>query len=159
MVRHSDPQRTGSPCRRTWSYFVFQNMQSTHFLPKKAYTHTKDATHSPYPGLPLPTCSWTILLWASVQDPRPRSRSCSRKFNLNRQRCRLSCSASSTSSPESECWRVREPKSVPVAAHYPYSQVGCCLMGVSLKPCPSPDKILRLLPPGSPLPQGWRHLI
>lgn len=96
----------------------------------------------PYPGLPLPTCSWTILLWASVQDPRPCSRSCSRKFNLNRQRCRLSCSASSTSRPESECWRFQGTKiraNWPI--HYPYSQAGCCLVGVSLKPYPLENNV------------------
>ena len=53
---------------------------------------------------PLPTCSWTILLWADTQGPRPRSKSCSQRLSPRRQRCRLSCSASNTSRPEMGCW-------------------------------------------------------
>lgn len=56
-----------------------------------------------HPGLPMPTCSWTILCWASVQGPRPCSRSCSWRPSPNRQRCRLCCSASNASMPEPGC--------------------------------------------------------
>ena len=58
----------------------------------------------PHFGLPLPTCSWTILLWADAQGPRPCSRSCSRRPSPNRHSDRLSCSASNTSWPEMRCW-------------------------------------------------------
>lgn len=129
------------------------------FYPKKLTPIRRTLSTPPYPGLLLPTCSWTILLWASVQDPRPCSRSCSRKFNLNRQRCRLSCSASSASRPESEYWRCQRAKiraSGPM--HYPIpSRLLPC--GCVSEAMPLSRTTLGILLLGSPLPQGWRPLI
>lgn len=90
-------------------------------------------------GFPLLTCSWTILLWADAQGPRPCSRSCSRRPSPKRQRCRLSCSASNPQ-PEMGRWGTQGAESEPVSQPRPGPHPlhpGSCPLGASLQQSPS----------------------
>lgn len=138
------PSLTQTP--RTWSKHISH--------PRKLVPIPEALPTLPYRCLPLPTCSWTIPLWADAQGPKPCSRSCSRRPSPNRQRDRLSCSASNTSWPEMRCWgtqgtesgSVGQPRPCPHFHCHP-SSAGSFCSRVHLWSAPG------LLPPGV-LPSG-----